>query len=67
MTVAAEPGVTIGLREIYDEVVATRQEVALLTAADLPKRMRTVEIRMWGLPANLFITLAGIAAALAKS
>jgi hypothetical protein len=62
-----EPAVTIGLREIYDEVVATRRQVDLLVEADLPKRVRSIEIRQWGIPANVLVTLAGIGAALLKA
>lgn len=72
----ATDGVTITLREIYDQVVATREEVQTLTQArdthseklaDHEARIRTLERWKYGIPlAGLTAILSAVIAVLVR-
>lgn len=68
-------GVTIGAREIYDELVALRGDVRSLTEtremtqqemADMRSRLTTVERWIWSAPAALLTGVATAAVVLMK-
>lgn len=68
MTAQEDPGggVWVPTGTIYEKLLQVESKVDRLLEHDLPSRMRTVEIRTWGIIPALTSGLLGLAAALTK-
>lgn len=60
-------GVWVSTGVIYDKLLEVERKVDLLVEHDLPGRVRSLELWRYGVPANLVVTVLGVAAAFAKS
>lgn len=59
-------GVWVPTGQIYDKLLVVESKLDRLLEHDLPTRMRTVEIRTWGIIPALTSGLLGLAAALTR-